>query len=50
MERLRIGIVGAVGHAEKFIRLINSYPESQVVVYCGREGVAAEIARIGGFQ
>lgn len=45
MERLRIGIVGAVGHAEKFIRLINSYPESQVVVYCGREGVAAEIAR-----
>ena len=45
MERLRIGIVGAVGHAEKFIRLINSYPESQVVVYCARDGVAAEIAR-----
>ena len=45
MEKLRIGIVGAVGHAEKFIRLINSYPESQVVVYCANNNAAVEIAQ-----
>ena len=44
MEKLRIGIVGSVGHAEKFVRLINSYPESQVVVYCAQDDAAAEIA------
>lgn len=45
MEKLRIGIVGAVGHAEKFIRLINSYPEAQVVAYCAQNEMAAEIAK-----
>lgn len=44
MEKLRIGIVGSVGHAEKFARLINGYPESQVVVYCAQGDAAAEIA------
>lgn len=45
MSKLRIGITGSVGHAEKFVNLINSYPESEVVVYCAQDDQSAEIAR-----
>lgn len=45
MEKLRIGITGSVGHAEKFVNLINSYPESEVVVYCAQDEQSREIAQ-----
>ena len=48
MPKLRIGITGSVGHAEKFVNLINSYPESEVVVYCAQDSESVEIAnRLG---
>lgn len=48
MKKLRIGIAGSVGHAEKFVNLINGYEESEVVVYCAQDDESAEIAnRLG---
>ena len=48
MTKLRIGIAGSVGHAEKFVNLINSYEESEVVVYCAQDAESIEIAdRLG---
>lgn len=48
MKKLRIGIAGSVGHAEKFVNLINSYEESEVVVYCAQDEESIEIAgRLG---
>lgn len=44
MSKLKIGIVGSVGHAEKFINLINHYEESEVVVYCAQDKQSVEIA------
>lgn len=50
MKKLRIGITGSVGHAEKFVNLINSYEESQVVVYCAQDDESKEIAERLGLQ
>lgn len=48
MEKVRIGIVGSVGHAEKFVNLINSYPDSEAVAYCAQDALSTEIAnRLG---
>lgn len=45
MKKLRIGIAGSVGHADKFVNLINSYEESEVVVYCAQDAESKEIAQ-----
>lgn len=50
MDKLRIGITGSVGHAEKFVNLINSYRESEVVVYCAQDAESREIAERLGLQ
>lgn len=50
MKKLRIGITGSVGHAEKFLNLINSYEESQVVVYCAQDAQSKQIAERLGLQ
>lgn len=48
MEKLKIGIAGSVGHAEKFVNLINSYEESEVIVYCAKDDDSIAIAnRLG---
>lgn len=50
MKKLRIGITGSVGHAEKFVNLINSYEESEVVVYCAQDAESMDIAARLGLQ
>lgn len=50
MKKLRIGITGSVGHAEKFVNLINSYEESEVMVYCAQDDESMEIAARLGLQ
>jgi predicted dehydrogenase len=48
-KKIRIGIIGSVGHPEKFIELIQSYDESEVIVYCVEDDkLSLEIAQRQG--